>query len=96
MNTNDGQLKLFPLFDFSMYTGKPGAKFNRNFLKQLAVDVGVGVRLDITIFVIRLDVGFPIRKPWVVPPSVIRDVNFSDPAWRRQNIVYNLAIGYPF
>jgi hypothetical protein len=23
MNTNDGQLKLFPLFDFSMYTGKP-------------------------------------------------------------------------
>jgi hypothetical protein len=23
VNTNDGQLKLFPLFDFSMYTGKP-------------------------------------------------------------------------
>ena len=80
----------------SVYTGKPGAKFTSRFLSQLAVDVGVGLRLDITIFVIRLDVGFPIRKPWVIPPSVIRQIRFRDPDWRRQNLVYNLAIGYPF
>ena len=66
------------------------------FLNQLAVDAGVGLRMDITLFVIRLDVAFPLRKPWVIPPSVIRDINFIDPAWRRQNLVYNLAIGYPF
>lgn len=80
----------------STYTGKPGSQFTGKFLKQLAVDVGVGLRLDITVFVIRLDVAFPVRKPWVIPPSVIRQIDFSDPVWRRQNLVYNLAIGYPF
>ena len=80
----------------SSYTLKPGAKFTSKFMSQLAMDVGVGVRLDITLFVIRLDVAFPIRKPWEIPPSVINQINFRDPAWRRQNIVYNLAIGYPF
>jgi outer membrane protein insertion porin family len=80
----------------STLTHKPGSEFKSKFLSQLAVDVGVGLRLDITIFVIRFDVGFPIRKPWVIPPSVINQINFRDKDWRRQNIVYNLAIGYPF
>jgi outer membrane protein insertion porin family len=60
------------------------------------VDVGVGLRLDITLFVIRMDVGFPIRKPWVIPPSVINQINFASRDWRKQNLVFNLAIGYPF
>ncbi|HEY0355249.1 MAG TPA: BamA/TamA family outer membrane protein, partial [Flavisolibacter sp.] len=80
----------------STYTGKPGGKFTSKFLNQLAVDVGVGLRLDINIFVIRLDLGFPIRKPWVIPPSVINQIDFRDKAWRQSNLVYNLAIGYPF
>lgn len=84
------------LMNDSTYTQKPGAQFTSKFLSQLAVDAGLGIRLDISLFVIRLDVAFPLRKPWVIPPSVIRDINFSDPAWRRQNLVYNLAIGYPF
>ena len=84
------------LVNDSMYTGKPGAKFTGKFLSQLAVDVGVGLRFDITIFVIRFDMGFPIRKPWVVPPSVINQINFGSSTWRNQNLVFNLAIGYPF
>lgn len=84
------------LVNDSMYTGKPGAKFTGRFLNQLAVDVGAGLRFDITIFIIRFDVGFPIRKPWVIPPSVINQINFSSSDWRRQNLVFNLAIGYPF
>ena len=80
----------------STFTQKPGAQFTGKFLKQMAVDVGIGIRLDITLFVIRLDIATPIRKPWEVPPGVLRQINFRDPAWRRQNIVYNLAIGYPF
>lgn len=84
------------LVNDTTYTQKPGSQFSSKFFSQLAVDAGVGIRLDITLFVIRFDVAFPLRKPWVVPPSVIRDINFSDPAWRRQNLVYNLAIGYPF
>jgi outer membrane protein assembly factor BamA len=84
------------LLNDSSYTHKAGAQFTSKFLSQLAVDAGLGIRLDITLFVIRFDVAFPLRKPWVIPPSVIRQINFIDPAWRRQNLVYNLAIGYPF
>jgi outer membrane protein insertion porin family len=84
------------LWNDSTYTHKAGAQFTSKFLSQLAVDAGVGLRFDITLFVIRFDVAFPLRKPWAIPPSVIRDINFRDPDWRRQNLVYNLAIGYPF
>lgn len=84
------------LFSDSNRTKKPGSQFTSKFFSQLAVDVGVGLRLDIRLFVIRLDMGFPIRKPWVIPPSVINQINFSSRDWRRQNLVFNLAIGYPF
>jgi outer membrane protein assembly factor BamA len=84
------------LLNDSLYTGKPGGQFTKDFLKQLAIDAGVGIRLDITIFVIRLDVAFPLRKPWQIPPTVLNQIDFRDPSWRRTNIVYNLAIGYPF
>jgi len=80
----------------STYTQKPGSQFTGKFLNQLAIDAGVGIRFDITLFVIRLDVAVPIRKPWVIPPFVLNQIKFNDPVWRRQNIVYNLAIGYPF
>jgi outer membrane protein assembly factor BamA len=84
------------LMNDSRYTGKPGAKFTSKFLSQLAVDAGVGLRLDINIFVIRFDAGFPLRKPWLQNPWVLSQINFGNRDWRRENVVYNLAIGYPF
>ena len=84
------------LLNDSTYTNKPGSQFSSKFLKQLAVDVGVGLRLDITLFVIRFDVGFPIRKPWLVPASVLNQVNLTNNDWLKQNLVFNVAIGYPF
>jgi outer membrane protein assembly factor BamA len=77
---------------------KPGATFDGDFLKELAVGAGVGVRLDIQLFVIRLDVAFPIRKPWLADGQrwVLNEIDFSNKAWRRENVIYNLAIGYPF
>lgn len=78
------------------YTGKPGAKFSSKFLSELAVDAGVGIRLDIQLFVIRLDVAVPLRKPWESNPWVMNQIRFKDREWREQNIVWNLAIGYPF
>jgi outer membrane protein assembly factor BamA len=84
------------LFNDSTYTHRPGAKFTSKFLNQLAMDVGVGLRLDITLFVIRFDVGFPIRKPWEQNPWVANQINFGNATWRKDNLVYNLAIGYPF
>jgi outer membrane protein insertion porin family len=84
------------LFNDSNYTHKPGSQFTSKFLSELAVDVGVGLRFDITLFVIRFDVGFPIRKPWEQNPWVMNQVQIHNTQWRRENIVYNLGIGYPF
>jgi outer membrane protein insertion porin family len=84
------------LWNDSNYTEKPGAKFNSKFLSQLAIDAGVGIRFDLNVFVIRLDVGFPLRKPWEKNPWVIDQIDFNSGFWKRENIVYNLAIGYPF
>jgi outer membrane protein insertion porin family len=76
---------------------KPGAKFSKDFLKELAVGAGVGLRFDISFLVLRLDVAFPLRKPWLQDKRwVINGINFGEKAWRRENIVYNLGIGYPF
>jgi outer membrane protein assembly factor BamA len=77
---------------------KPGAQFSKNFIKEFAVGTGLGLRLDISFLVIRLDVAFPIRKPYLPDGQrwVIDEVKLGDPAWRKQNLVYNLGIGYPF
>jgi outer membrane protein assembly factor BamA len=75
---------------------RPGGKFTSNFLNELAVGTGVGIRFDIQLFVIRLDVGIPLRKPWEQNPWVMNQINFKERDWRRENIVFNLAIGYPF
>ena len=77
---------------------QPGAKFTKNFLKELAADVGVGLRIDITILLLRLDLAIPIRKPWLPEGqrNVINQIDFGSSDWRRQNIIWNLAIGLPF
>lgn len=77
---------------------RPGAKFSKDFLKDLAVGTGAGIRIDASILILRLDVAFPVRKPWLPDGEqwVIDDINFGSKAWRKENLVYNLAIGYPF
>ncbi len=46
------------------YEGMPGAdfKFNR-FYKEIAIGAGVGIRLDFSFFLIRLDYGIPFYDP---------------------------------
>lgn len=80
-------------------TGRPGSAFKfSNALSELAVGTGAGLRLDATIFVIRLDGAFPIRKPYL--PSgqrwVLNEVDFGSKSWRRENFILNIGIGYPF
>ena len=75
-----------------------GAKFTKDFLKQLAVDAGVGLRADLTILLLRLDVAIPLRKPYLPEGerNVINQIDFGSNAWRKQNLIYNIAIGLPF
>ncbi len=78
---------------------KAGSEFKANkALSQMAVGTGAGLRVDATIFVIRLDVAFPIRKPYLPEGQrwVIDQVAFGDKTWRKENLVYNIGIGYPF
>lgn len=76
----------------------PGARFGPAFLKQLAVDGGVGLRFDFRILLIRFDAAIPVRKPWLPQHQrwVFRQIDLSRPEWRRDNLIFNLAIGYPF
>ncbi len=73
-------------------------KFDGSFLNNIAVDAGVGLRIDVNVLIIRLDLAVPLKKPWLVPANqwVINDINFSKGAWRRDNLVLNFGIGYPF
>jgi outer membrane protein assembly factor BamA len=77
---------------------KPGASFSKSFMSELAMDAGVGARIDITFLILRLDVAFPIRNPYLPKGDrwVINNIRFGESAWRKENLVYNLAIGYPF
>lgn len=77
---------------------RPGGKFNKHFIRELAIGGGVGLRFDVSFLVVRLDVAFPFRKPWLEEKErwVIDRIRLASPSWRKQNIVFNLGIGYPF
>ncbi|WP_228724375.1 BamA/TamA family outer membrane protein [Spirosoma sp. KUDC1026] len=74
------------------------AKFGPNFLKQIAIGTGVGLRIDLSYFLLRFDLATPLRKPYKTDGSewVINKINFRDRDWRRQNLVFNIGVGYPF
>lgn len=77
---------------------KPGAKLSKDFMKELAVGVGAGLRFDFSFLVLRTDLAFPIRKPYLPDGNrwVLDKVSFGNSTWRKDNLVFNLAIGYPF
>ena len=79
-------------------SNKPGATFSGNFLDDLAVGVGAGLRFDFSFLVLRTDFAFPIRKPYLEGNNkwVIDQINFGNGPWRSENLIFNLAIGYPF
>lgn len=77
---------------------KPGGQFSKSFLNELAVGTGAGLRFDLSFLVLRFDLAWPLRKPYL-PESerwVIKDIDFGSKYWRRENLVFNIAIGYPF
>jgi outer membrane protein assembly factor BamA len=77
----------------------PGGEFKINtFQQQIAVSAGFGLRIDISFFVIRFDLAAPLRKPYLPENEqwVINKINFGSSGWRKDNLVLNIAIGYPF
>lgn len=60
-------------------------------IKELAVSTGAGLRVDLNFFVLRFDVGIPLRKPSLPEGNrwIVENLKFKD-------VVFNLAFGYPF
>lgn len=80
-------------------TARLGSGFKlKNAFNELAVGTGAGLRVDATIFVVRLDVAFPVRKPYLPEGQrwVFDDIAFGNKDWRKQNLIFNIGIGYPF
>lgn len=77
---------------------RPGSKFSNNFMKEMAVGTGLGLRIDVSYFVLRFDFSIPVRKPFFPDGKrwVFNEIDFGSADWRKQNLVFNLAIGYPF
>jgi len=77
---------------------RPGGKFSKNFLSETAVGAGLGLRLDFSILILRLDLAMPLRVPYYEKGDrwTFDKINFGSGAWRRDNLILNIAIGYPF
>lgn len=67
------------------------------FAKEIAVGAGLGLRIDASILLVRFDLSFPLRKPWLEGKRwVIDQLDFGNGQWRKENLILNIAIGYPF
>ena len=77
---------------------RPGAKFSSDFLSEIAVGAGFGLRLDFSILILRLDLAMPFRVPYYEKGDrwTFDKINFGNSSWRRDNLILNIAIGYPF
>jgi outer membrane protein insertion porin family len=76
-----------------------GSSFRVNeVFNELAVGAGIGCRIDVSFFLLRFDLAVPLRKPWLEEHNrwVTNQIRLGDPAWRKNNLVLNVAIGYPF
>lgn len=71
----------------------PGGEFHFNtFYDQIAVDAGIGVRLDFNLAIVRIDWAVPLRNPY--PNSIGNHWTFDDFSILDSHI--GLNIGYPF
>ena len=74
------------------YSTQPGGFFRfKNFYKELAGAYGIGLRMDFTYFLLRLDLGMKAHNPAMNQEEwpLIR------PNWQR-DATFHFAVGYPF
>ncbi|MFW5725781.1 MAG: BamA/TamA family outer membrane protein [Bacteroidota bacterium] len=75
----------------------PGGKFETSeFLNQIALGTGFGLRFDFTFFILRLDLAFPLAVPYDDSPTYFQPFKPFNMNWLSDNLLLNLAIGYPF
>ena len=57
--------------------------------KEIAIGSGLGIRYDLSFFVLRLDAGFKTYEPYLKDRKWFKNYNFA-------SAVYNIGINYPF
>ena len=77
----------------------PGSEFKfNNFYKQLAMDAGFGLRIDVSFLIIRLDLAYAMRNPYPNENGnywrFLRALTTGDIS--QSNWKLNIGIGYPF
>lgn len=89
---------------------RPGSQFTKDWYKQLAVSGGVGLRVDLDFFVIRLDLGIPLSNPslpegskWIFQSrSAFKEEISNTPGIDPAKVpmpftpILHFGIGYPF
>ncbi len=75
---------------------RPNANISKDFWKQFAMGTGFGFRFDFSYFILRFDLGYPLRNHYLNTETnsywkyqSLNELRFND-------INFNLAIGYPF
>lgn len=88
---------------------RPGSQFKFNqFAKDIAIGAGVGIRVDLDFFLLRFDLGFPVKNPslvegekWFFQPKDEYNT-WLNSLQNPQNVPslyspqFNIGIGYPF
>jgi outer membrane protein assembly factor BamA len=79
-------------------SNRPGGRFEwKDFMNELAISSGAGLRIDADFIVVRFDLALPLRDPsfeegnrWLFDRIAINN------SWIWDNMILNFAIGYPF
>ncbi len=75
----------------------PGGEFFFDkFYEQIAIGAGTGLRFDVNFFVLRFDFAFPLAIPYSDTRRFFEPVQPHRWSWLKDNVIFNLAIGYPF
>ncbi|MCT4580942.1 MAG: BamA/TamA family outer membrane protein [Flavobacteriales bacterium] len=85
---------------------RTGAEFKaENFIAEIGIGTGFGLRMDLDFFIIRFDFAFPLRNPalpvnerWIGYGKLSDYSSYNDGSFRRSFFPwqFNLGIGYPF
>ncbi|MEN9000919.1 MAG: BamA/TamA family outer membrane protein [Flavobacteriales bacterium] len=88
---------------------RPGSQFKfENFLSEIAIGAGLGIRLDLDFFLIRLDVAYPLKNPslakgerWFFQPkdeydAYLNTLSNSAAVPSLYSPQINVGIGFPF
>ena len=71
-----------------------GSKFEKDFISEIAIGLGFGLRYDVNLLILRIDLATPLRYPYQID-----DDNWVNNPFKKAlkgDLNLNIGIGYPF